>query len=140
MFFHRRHALKKASTASDLPGRSAASRTFGHLDKRPKLSSLFDTISPSLVGDMTSRLRGRDAPIGRNTAEQLPQAGDNTPTPAQLNLTRLFEQNQPRQQKNMAAKASENPPDGMPKGKPRLLLMGQRRYDCIGLGARERVN
>jgi Ras-related GTP-binding protein C/D len=31
----------------------------------------------------------------------------------------------------MAAKATENPSDGPAKGKPRLLLMGQRRYDHV---------
>ncbi|KAH8156581.1 hypothetical protein CIB48_g11664 [Xylaria polymorpha] len=74
---------------------------------------------------MASRLRGRDPPLEDD--EQSAQAGESAPTPAQLNLTRLFEQNQIRQQKNAALKAAENGPDGTAKGKPRLLLMGQRR-------------
>ncbi|KAI1164222.1 Gtr1/RagA G protein conserved region-domain-containing protein [Nemania serpens] len=76
---------------------------------------------------MTSRLRGYDALPRRNSDEQSARAADASPSPAQLNLTRVYEQNQQRQQNNTAAKAPEHPPDGTAKGKPRLLLMGQRR-------------
>jgi hypothetical protein len=75
---------------------------------------------------MHSRLRGRDFPFGDD--EESSQPGDTMRSPAQQNLTRLFEQNQQRGQKNATAKAPEQAPDGATKGKPRLLLMGQRRY------------
>ncbi|KAI2638268.1 Gtr1/RagA G protein conserved region-domain-containing protein [Xylaria nigripes] len=74
---------------------------------------------------MPSHLRARDASPERDGYERSAQA--EAPTPAQLNLTRLFEQNQQRQRKNLVAKALEHPPDDSTKGKPRLLLMGQRR-------------
>lgn len=77
---------------------------------------------------MYSRLRGHHSPDAKDDDEMSSQAGASPPTPAQLNLTRLYEQNLERQQKNVAAKALDNPPDGQAKGKPRLLLMGQRRY------------
>lgn len=75
---------------------------------------------------MTSRLRGRHVSFESQNDEESAQAED-LPTPAQMNLTRLYEQNQQKQQKNMAAKANEQPPEAPAKGKPRLLLMGQRR-------------
>jgi hypothetical protein len=48
-------------------------------------------------------------------------------SPAQLNLERLYEQNRLNVQKKDAAKAPEPAPGPAAKGKPRLLLMGQRR-------------
>lgn len=80
---------------------------------------------------MDSRLHEQDSPVGHGSDEALAQAGESSLTPAQLNLTRLFEQDQQRLQKNMLTKAAEHPPDGTAKGKPRLLLMGQRRYDAV---------
>jgi Ras-related GTP-binding protein C/D len=49
-------------------------------------------------------------------------------SPAQLNLERVYEQNRVNVQKKDAAKALELAPGPAAKGKPRLLLMGQRRY------------
>jgi hypothetical protein len=48
-------------------------------------------------------------------------------SPAQLNLERLHEQNRLNVQKKDAAKTHEPAPGPAAKGKPRLLLMGQRR-------------
>ncbi|KAI1435746.1 Gtr1/RagA G protein conserved region-domain-containing protein [Xylaria sp. CBS 124048] len=62
-----------------------------------------------------SRLRGRDPPSPPG------------PSLAHRNLTRVYEQDQQRQQHSMAAPAPENPPEEAAKRKPRLLLMGQRR-------------
>jgi Ras-related GTP-binding protein C/D len=49
-------------------------------------------------------------------------------SPAQLNLERVYEQNRLNVQKKDAAKAPAPAPGSAAKGKPRLLLMGQRRY------------
>ena len=51
-------------------------------------------------------------------------------SPASLNLERLYEQNRQRQQKKDGVKAPELTEAEQAKGKPRLLLMGQRRYIC----------
>lgn len=48
-------------------------------------------------------------------------------SPAQLNLERVYEQNRLNAQKKDVAKAPEPAPGPAAKGKPRLLLMGQRR-------------
>ena len=48
-------------------------------------------------------------------------------SPAQLKLRRVHEQNQIATQKNDNVKSSELAPGAAAKGKPRLLLMGQRR-------------
>ncbi|TVY45175.1 GTP-binding protein [Lachnellula subtilissima] len=48
-------------------------------------------------------------------------------SPAQLNLERVYEQNRINIQKKDATKAPEPAPGPAAKGKPRLLLMGQRR-------------
>jgi Ras-related GTP-binding protein C/D len=48
-------------------------------------------------------------------------------SPAQLNLERIYEQNRLNVQKKDAAKTPEPAPGQAAKGKPRLLLMGQRR-------------
>jgi hypothetical protein len=48
-------------------------------------------------------------------------------SPAQLNLERVYEQNRVNVQKRDAAKLPEPAPGAAAKGKPRLLLMGQRR-------------
>ncbi|KAI1263954.1 Gtr1/RagA G protein conserved region-domain-containing protein [Xylariaceae sp. FL1019] len=76
---------------------------------------------------MSSRLRGRDDFYERLDDEASAPPEPSTHTPAQMNLTRVFEQNQQRQQKNDGARAPEQPSDVAAKGKPRLLLMGQRR-------------
>ncbi len=49
-------------------------------------------------------------------------------SPAQLNLERVYEQNRLNAQKKDAATAPIPAPGPAAKGKPRLLLMGQRRY------------
>jgi Ras-related GTP-binding protein C/D len=48
-------------------------------------------------------------------------------SPAQLNLERVYEQNRLNIPKKDGAKAVEPAPGTAAKGKPRLLLMGQRR-------------
>jgi Ras-related GTP-binding protein C/D len=48
-------------------------------------------------------------------------------SPAQLSLERIYEQNRLNVQKRDGAKAPEPAPGPAAKGKPRLLLMGQRR-------------
>jgi Ras-related GTP-binding protein C/D len=48
-------------------------------------------------------------------------------SPAQLNLERVYEQNRLNSQRRNAAKVPEPAPGPAAKGKPRLLLMGQRR-------------
>jgi Ras-related GTP-binding protein C/D len=48
-------------------------------------------------------------------------------TPAKLNLERVYEQNRQRVQKRDGVKPLEPTPGPVAKGKPRLLLMGQRR-------------
>jgi len=51
-------------------------------------------------------------------------------SPAQLNLERVYEQNRLEVQKKDATKGPEPAPGpaALAQGKPRLLLMGQRRY------------
>lgn len=48
-------------------------------------------------------------------------------SPASLNLERVHEQNRLSIQKKDGAKAPDQAPGPAAKGKPRLLLMGQRR-------------
>ena len=48
---------------------------------------------------------------------------------AQLNLERVHEQNRLNVQKRDGVKAPEPAPGAAAKGKPRLLLMGQRRFE-----------
>jgi Ras-related GTP-binding protein C/D len=48
-------------------------------------------------------------------------------SPAQLNLERVHQQNRLNVQKRDGVKAPELAPGPAAKGKPRLLLMGQRR-------------
>lgn len=48
-------------------------------------------------------------------------------SPAQLNLEFLHEQNRLNAQRKDSTKVSEPAPGPAAKGKPRLLLMGQRR-------------
>ncbi|RYP69401.1 hypothetical protein DL770_008238 [Monosporascus sp. CRB-9-2] len=74
---------------------------------------------------MSSRLSGRDTSEA-GPSEQPKRRHSTFISPAQLNLTRVFEQDRQRQLKNDGAKAAEPSPD-QGKGKPRLLLMGQRR-------------
>jgi Ras-related GTP-binding protein C/D len=50
-------------------------------------------------------------------------------SPATVKLNHLFEQNRQRQQKKDGAKVQEPAAAPQGKGKPRLLLMGQRRYE-----------
>jgi Ras-related GTP-binding protein C/D len=50
---------------------------------------------------------------------------------AQLNLNRVYEQNRINVQKRDGVKAPEPGPGSAAKGKPRLLLMGQRRFATI---------
>ncbi|CAJ2506851.1 Uu.00g080370.m01.CDS01 [Anthostomella pinea] len=77
---------------------------------------------------MSSRLRGRDILHGQDDDAQSSQAQPGAAlSPAQQNLTRVFEQNRHKQQKQNGAKAPEQAPEASTKGKPRLLLMGQRR-------------
>lgn len=52
-------------------------------------------------------------------------------SPAQLNLERLYEQNRSIAQKKDAATAPGPAPGPAAKGKPRLLLMGQRRLVVV---------
>jgi hypothetical protein len=59
--------------------------------------------------------------------------GGSTETPAQLNLQRVFEQSRRGLPKRDANKAAEPAPGPPIKGKPRLLLMGQRRYVVLAL-------
>jgi len=51
-------------------------------------------------------------------------------SPAQLNLERVYEQNRLEVQKKAVTKTPEPAPGpaAVAQGKPRLLLMGQRRY------------
>ncbi|KAK7751790.1 GTP-binding protein gtr2 [Diatrype stigma] len=73
---------------------------------------------------MSSKLRGYDA-SGAGPSDQPGRRLSTLITPAQLNLTRVFEQDRQRQLNNNGTKAAESSPD-QTKGKPRLLLMGQR--------------
>lgn len=54
-------------------------------------------------------------------------------SPAQLNLERVHEQNRFNVQKADGTKTSEPAPGTAAKGKPRLLLMGQRRLVMCAL-------
>lgn len=54
-------------------------------------------------------------------------------SPAALNLSRVYEQNRQRIQKKDGPKVPD-PTTPQTKGKPRLLLMGQRRYGTFGFG------
>jgi hypothetical protein len=47
---------------------------------------------------------------------------------ARMSLTRVYEQNRQREQRREGAKPPELAPEPATKAKPRLLLMGQRRY------------
>jgi hypothetical protein len=51
-------------------------------------------------------------------------------SPATVKLNHVFEQDRQRQQKQDGVKAQEPATTPQGKGKPRLLLMGQRRYEC----------
>lgn len=62
------------------------------------------------------------------SAEPLPQHRGTHISLASLKLERVYEQNRQRQQKKEGAKAPELSATEQAKGKPRLLLMGQRRY------------
>lgn len=75
---------------------------------------------------MASKLSGHDASEA-DPRKQLERRPSTFITPAQLNLTRVIKQDRQRQLKNNDAKSTEPSPD-QAKGKPRLLLMGQRRY------------
>lgn len=55
-------------------------------------------------------------------------------SPAQLNLERVYEQNRLNAQKKDVATAPGPAPGLAAKGKPRLLLMGQRRYSIRSAG------
>jgi Ras-related GTP-binding protein C/D len=55
---------------------------------------------------------------------------------AQLNLERVYEQNRLNVQKRDGVNAPEPAPGTAAKGKPRLLLMGQRRFDNFALQLR----
>lgn len=74
---------------------------------------------------MSSPLSGRDR-AEAGPSEQPERRLSTYVTPAQLNLTNIFEQDRQRQLKNNGIKADETSLD-QAKGKPRLLLMGQRR-------------
>ncbi|KAI1247149.1 hypothetical protein MGN70_011035 [Eutypa lata] len=74
---------------------------------------------------MASKLSGHDASEA-DPRKQLERRPSTFITPAQLNLTRVIKQDRQRQLKNNDAKSTEPSPD-QAKGKPRLLLMGQRR-------------
>lgn len=82
---------------------------------------------------MSSRLSGWDIIPNGEQASDIFFKAPNSLSPAQLNLERVFEQNRPRnQQLQNGGPATETANPGVPmKGKPRLLLMGQRRYDDI---------
>ncbi|KAK8058950.1 GTP-binding protein GTR2 [Apiospora phragmitis] len=76
--------------------------------------------SPLRGRDPHSQLEGGDRILLRRHSSVL--------SPAQLNLERLYEQNRTRQHQKDGSKATEPSTPGAPaKGKPRLLLMGQRR-------------
>lgn len=75
---------------------------------------------------MSSRLRGVDIFDSEDTQGEPYEAQFGPASPAQQALTVLYEQDQ-RQRQN-GQRASEQAPDLPTKGKPRLLLMGQRRY------------
>jgi hypothetical protein len=79
---------------------------------------------------MASRLSGWDITPELGGARQTSEGGSSSLSPAQLNLERVVEQNRLRQgqQPRNGAAAPELLNPGPPtKGKPRLLLMGQRR-------------
>lgn len=65
------------------------------------------------------------------------EADDTGSSPAQLNLQRLYEQSRrgaPAPSKDAQKPSTPGPNAGPPaaaKGKPRLLLMGQRRYVVV---------
>lgn len=62
------------------------------------------------------------------SSEDFDEPYDNQISPAQLNLTRVYEQSrQGALNKHDAPGMAELNPEFAPKGKPRLLLMGQRR-------------
>ncbi|KAI1106261.1 GTP-binding protein GTR2 [Jackrogersella minutella] len=74
---------------------------------------------------MSSRLRGVDAFEHEDARERQFGTSSSPSSLAQQSLTRLYEQDQ-RQRRN-GPRAPEQPLDLSAKGKPRLLLMGQRR-------------
>ena len=75
-----------------------------------------------------------------NLARSFDEADDTSASgtsPAQLNLQRLFEQSisgasASKKDAQKPAAPGPNSVGAAPKGKPRLLLMGQRRYDIRG--------
>jgi hypothetical protein len=84
---------------------------------------------------MTSFLRLHKSPSskvdgGESTGSHDPRLQERGhESPAQLNLQRVYEQSRRGIPKRDASKAAE-PAPGLPiKGKPRLLLMGQRRCE-----------
>lgn len=96
--------------------------------RAPAVSSSSSSSSSSLQSD--SPLRQDPAPTPTASAST-----ERVTSPALLNLERVYEQNRQRTQKRdgtpVAAKQPEpaqSAPPAPPKGKPRLLLMGQRAY------------
>ena len=59
-------------------------------------------------------------------------------SPASLNLERVFEQNRQRLQQRDGGKQADIVAPLPPKGKPRLLLMDQRRYLSLSTNSRSR--
>jgi hypothetical protein len=107
------------------------------LDK--EMSDLYLPYSPILarVADVEafimSSLLSRGDAIG-TVAGPLggPRRGGIYISPATVRLNRVFEQNRQRQQKKDGVKIQDSAATPQGKGKPRLLLMGQRRYAKCG--------
>lgn len=80
------------------------------------------SLSPPFRDFLTVRSEEGDDPSAHTFGGRL--------SPAKLNLQRVYEQNlRGAQKKDVSKLVDPSAPAGVPtKGKPRLLLMGQRRY------------
>jgi hypothetical protein len=98
---------------------------FGALLQRPiegRLSQLQGLVCTIMSSAFTE---GGDVPAGASSGPSRPHPIRYI-SPAALNLHRVYEQNRQRLQKKDGAKVPD-PTMTQTKGKPRLLLMGQRR-------------
>lgn len=91
------------------------------------IRSVGTPLHPIMISTLS---RYNSASTGLNQ-DSNPQSHGLYVSPATLKLNRIFEQNRQRQQKKDGGKVQEPPATPQAKGKPRLLLMGQRRYGLI---------
>jgi Ras-related GTP-binding protein C/D len=95
------------------------------------LRLLLESVGLVFIMSSASTEDGGDVPAGMTGGPSRPRP-IRFISPATLNLHRVYEQNRQRLQKKDGAKVPD-PTTPQTKGKPRLLLMGQRRYGLLPL-------